>query len=1037
MSLAELSIKRPVFISSIITIMLIVGYISLLKMPVNLFPDAEFPIVSIYTSYQGAGPAEIASQVSKKIEEEISTLADLKSVKSISKEGLSIVVAEFNLEAKIQDAKRLVADKIDYVKGRLPKDAKDPVIRTVDPASKEIIVLSLTGNMSTNKLYDIADDNIKNTIEQIADVGLVEIWGGRKEEVLVSLDRKKLKEHNISASNIVQKIDLAGENIPLGKYPSHGQEVIYRTLGEYTSLESLGKTIINFFNNDVPVTVNDVAEVKFNLLDEKHKTYINGKPSVFVYAFRQSGANIVEVVENIKKKVPILNEKLKKIDPSLELIPIRDDAKIIKANMYDIRETIIIGIILTVIVVFFFLGSMRSTLITSLAIPNSLLGSFVLMYICGFSINVMTLLALSLAIGLLIDDAIVVRENIFRHIQNGTNPATASLHGTREVTLAVIGTSLTILAVFGPVGFLYGVVGQFFKEFGLTICFAMLISLFDALTIAPMMSTYFSGKVKTKSELANNNKSYVDKLLSSTVKAQDWLEEKYQHVLNFSLKYPLSIMASSLLIFFASIYSVGYLSKTFLPAQEHGEFNVKLELPAGSTLNQMDEVSKKVSTAIQEIPQIEKVITFVGGSSSNTTHIYVSLVADKQRNLTTTDVKNIVTEKLKPFEYANPLVTDMDMVGAGLRPFNLTISGPDDEQLDAITQKVFDYLDKHKGLTGVEVTNGKGNPELQIKLNHEQADILGISSKILGQELRTQIDGSTVSSLHQDGKEYDIRVRVKEEQRDLEDNFENIYIPNINQTLLKLSSFASLVKTIGPAAINRENKEKYMQIAADVNPKGPGMAQVMADIDNLFAKDIELPAGFSYNFMGQSDSFKQLIENMIIALSLGILFIYLVLASLYESYILPLTIMLVIPLALIGAFFALLLTDQSLDLFSMIGCILLLGLATKNSILLVDYANQKMQQGMDRHQAILEAGKTRLRPILMTTVALIAGMIPVAVGINEASKQRTSMGIAIIGGLISSTILTLVVIPAAFIYIDKMRMWGRKKLNLKKVDLKV
>lgn len=1028
MSLAELSIKRPVFISSIITLILIVGYICIKKLPVNLFPDIEFPVVTVYTPYPGAAPSETETQISKPIEDELSTIANLKSLKSISNEGSSHVIAEFNLDADIQSAKRLVQDKLDFIRNKLPKDAKEPIVRTVDPSSKFIMILAVTGEMSTDKLYEIANDKIKNTIEQAKGVGLVELWGGREQEVLVNIDRKKLKQHNLSASTVVKQINLAGDNIPLGKYDSNQQEIVYRTLGEYNSLDSLKKATVSFYGNDVPITIADVAEVKYGYSDEQYKTFINGKPAVFVLAYRQSGANIISVVDSIKAKLPKLNEKLALIDNSLNISAVQDDSKIIRANVKDVKETIYIGIILTILVVYLFLGSMRSTLITGLALPNSLLGAFILMYLAGFSINVMTLLALSLAVGLLIDDAIVVRENIFRHIQLGKDPVTASIQGTQEVKLAVIGTTLTILAVFGPVAFLYGIVGQFFKEFGLTICFAMLISLFDALTIAPMMSTYFSGKIKSKTHVKNTSKRIQD-ILNSVIKLQDWLECKYTYVLNFSIKYPLVILVSSLAIFFASIYSIGFLSQTFLPAQEHGEFGISLELPPGSTLNKMEEVSKLVTIELQTIPEIAKIITTIGNKGSNKTDFYVTLIEDHQRNLTTTAVKNIASEKLKKFAYAKPLITDIDMVGAGLRPFNLTINGSDDDKLNSIAQQAFDYLKNHPGLTGVEINSQTGKPEIQIKLDHQKADMLGISSKILGQELRTQLDGSVATVLRASGKEYDIRIRAQEDQRDLESNFNNIYIPNINNSLLKLSSFAELVKTTGPAKITRENKSKYINIAADVNPNGPGMAKVMADIHTLFATQIQLAPDMSYDFMGQSESFNELIENMVIALSLGILFIYLVLASLYESFIVPFTIMLVIPLALIGAFFALLFTGTSLDLFSMIGCILLLGLATKNSILLVDYASQKLQEGYSRYDAILEAGKTRLRPILMTTVALIAGMIPVAIGINEASKQRTSMGIAIIGGLISSTILTLVVIPAAFLYIDKMRVWGKAKLE--------
>ena len=1034
MSLAELSIKRPVFISSIITIMLIVGYISLNKMPVNLFPDTEFPIVNVYTSYSGAAPAEIETQISKIIEDEISTIPNLKSVKSISREGISNVIAEFELSADIKEAKRNVSDKIDYILNKLPKDAKKPIVMTVDPSSNSIVSLSLTGDLTTDELYELADANLKNPLEQVGGVGKVEVWGGRDKEVLVNIDRKKLHQHNLSASGVLKQIGLAGDNIPLGKYSSHGKEIIYRTMGEYNSIDDLKNTVVNFYGNDHPVTVADIAEVKFDFAEQKFKSYVDGKPTVFIQIYRQSGSNIVSVVDSIDAKLPELNELLAKINPSLNLVSVRNDAKLIKANISDVKETIYIGIILTILVVYFFLGSIRSTFITGLALPNSLLGAFILMYISGFSINIMSLLALSLAVGLLIDDAIVVRENIFRHIQNGVNPATASIHGTQEVTLAVIGTSLTILAVFGPVAFLYGVVGQFFKEFGLTICFAMIISLFDALTIAPMMSTYFSGTVKTKIEIKQdaekNKSSRLSSFLHSMIILQDKLEEKYLKLLKYSLKKPLLVLGSSLLIFFASLYSVSFLSKTFLPAQEHGEFMMSLELPAGETLEATDKLVQEVTTMVQkDVPEVEKIISWLG-YPSNEAHFYITLVSDHNRSKSTSQVKDIIRDKLAPFAFANPLVTDVDMVGANLRPFTLTISGKDTKQLDEITQKVFEALEHHPSLSDVEISNGKGKPEVQIQLDNVKSDQLGISTLIMGQELRTQIDGSTGSLLRLEGDEYDIRVRVKEDQRDLVDNFEEIYIPNMNQTLLKLSSFATLVKTTGPVSINRNNKAKYNKIAADIDPKGPGLSQVISDIDKLFKTEIILPPGITYDYLGQSEQFGELISNMIIAMSLGLVFIYLVLASLYESYILPFTIMLVIPLALIGAFFALLITDTSLDLFSMIGCILLLGLATKNSILLVDYANQKMHQGYDRYTAIMEAGKTRLRPIIMTTVALIAGMVPVAIGINEASKQRTGMGIAIIGGLISSTILTLVVIPTAFIYIDRMRMWGRNLLKL-------
>ena len=702
MSLATLSIKRPVFISSLIILLLVVGFISLKKMPVNLFPNVEFPMVSIYTAYPGAAPAEIETQVTKVIEDSLSTVSNVKSIKSKSLEGASQVMIEFNLDIKLLDAQQKVRDKVNNIKNRLPKDAKEPVVWVLDPASQPIVILALTGNVDTNKLYKIADDKIKNQIEQASNIGLVEILGGRDEEIFVNLDREKLKNHNVSATQVVRQIGLAGENTPVGKYSNAGREMVFRTLGEYNSVQDINNTIVNFVGNDVPVTVRDVAEVQQGFKDEQSKTFINGKPAVFIFAFRQSGANIISAVDGIVKKLPALNEQLKVIDPSLKLSAVRNDAKIISANVNDVFDTILIGIVLTIIVVYFFLGSVRSTIITGLALPTSLLGAFTLMYLFGFSINVMSLLALSLAVGLLIDDAIVVRENIFRHIEHGEKPAQASVNGTSEVALAVIGTTLTVIAVFGPVAFLYGIVGQFFKEFGLTICFAMAISLFDALTIAPMLSTYFAGSIKSKAESRmtenqeqnkNTFKYKINRVLTSVIRFQDWLEIKYVSVLKFALKHPIMILTSSLIIFALSIVCMMYVPKTFLPAQDHGEFGISLELAPGDNLDAMEKVSSQVVQTLLTIPEIDEALTIVGtrDGATNKATFYVTLVEANKRKLNTSKVKKIVTEKLEIYKYANPLVTDIDMMGAGIRPFNLNISGANNAKLEEVSNQVYAY----------------------------------------------------------------------------------------------------------------------------------------------------------------------------------------------------------------------------------------------------------------------------------------------------------------------------------------------------------
>jgi HAE1 family hydrophobic/amphiphilic exporter-1 len=489
--MVELSIKRPVFITCMFVLIMIAGYISLKSLSVDLFPNVTFPIVAVNTPYPGAGPSEIETLVTKPIEDELASVSGIKTLSSISQEGVSIVIVEFSLAIDIKYAEQQVRDRVAKVRNKLPEDVNEPIIRRVDPADQPILSIALESKLPPAQLFDLADQVVKPRVEQVDQVGMVEILGGRKREIRVELDLKKISEHEISASSIRTSLGTTGKNTPAGKLDRGDTTNVVRTLGEYKSVAEIGEVPINFQNFEHPVKIKEVADVVDTLVDETSRTYVNGNPGVLLNVYRQSGSNTVAVADAIKKRIQIINSEIK---GQGELHLVQDGAKPIRANVEDVNETIIIGIILTIIVVFFFLASIRSTFITSLALPNSLLGAFILMAIAGFSINIMSLLALSLAVGLLVDDAIVVRENIFRHIEMGKSARRAALEGTKEVLLAVIATTMTVIAVFGPIGFLQGVVGQFFKEFGLTICFAMMISLVDAITMAPMMSAYFAGK---------------------------------------------------------------------------------------------------------------------------------------------------------------------------------------------------------------------------------------------------------------------------------------------------------------------------------------------------------------------------------------------------------------------------------------------------------------------------------------------------------------------------------------------------------------
>ncbi|MDH4122289.1 MAG: efflux RND transporter permease subunit [Deltaproteobacteria bacterium] len=1032
MNLARLAIGRPTFITAVVILSLAAGLISFIRLPVDLFPAINFPVVMVRTNYPGAGPEEVEKMITKPLEETLSTLQGLEEISSTSKDGFSTVVLKFTLETDIKEAEQLTRDRVAMAKRFMPQDIDDPVLRRFDPTDQPVLILALSADLPPGKLYDLADQQIKPSLEQIPGVGLVEILGGRKREIHVELDRDKLAASEISATRVTGAIGSTGQNVPAGRLAEGKGEVAFRTLGEYASIDEIGKTVVTFWGNEVPLVIHQLGRVNDTLEDEKSRTYVSGQPALTFMVFRQSGANTVKVTDTVLKKITHLEDDLRKKGgaalQTLRIAKVQDTAKGIRDNITDVKESISIGIILTILVVYFFLANFRSTLITALALPNSLIGAFILMGLMGFSVNIMTMMALSLSVGLLIDDAIVVRENIFRHLEMGKPAPTAALEGTNEVTLAVLATSATIIAVFGPIGFLQGVVGQFFREFGLTVVAIMVISTFDALTIAPMLSAYFA-QIPSK-----ERPRWWVRVIRHPVEGfgrwQDRLAVFYKHWLTVALNRPKATLLAGLGVFVGSLMLTPFIPKTFMPAQDLGQYQVTLDLPPGTSLEGSYQVAAKVDALIRSYPEIKDTILTVGSRDlqSNYAEIGVQLVDESQRHANTTDLKDRTEKDLKDFKEAEVTVKDMGGMGGGERQFNLNIVGENQAQVEQVARKAFDRLKNHPGLRGAEFSLKEGQPEFQAQIDIHKAQLLGVSSTIIGQELRNLIEGTVGGVFREGGNQYNIRVRLQPDQRNLETDYTKFLVPNMNQRMVRIADVTSPVKATASPAILRQNRGRYVRISADINNK-VGMGAVMSDVDKLFTKDMPLPEGVSYALVGQAERFKELMVNMLIAMGLGMLFIYLVLSSLYESFVTPFTLMLVIPLAVSGAFMGLLVTQTSFDLFAMIGFILLMGIATKNSILLVDFAQQQVAKGHSRREALLIAGETRLRPILMTTFALIAGMLPLAIGMNEVSKFRTSMGVAVIGGLITSTVLTLVVVPAAYMYVDDFRHWSKAQMK--------
>lgn len=1032
MSLPKLSISRPILITCITIAIVVVGWASFKSMSVDLYPDVSIPVVTVQTVYQGAGPAEIETLVSRPIEEEVSTISGIKRLTSKSLEGVSQVIVEFNSSVDVKYAEQQVRDKVNIAKPKLPDEVEDPVIRKFDPADTPILMVSLTGNNLTDaQLFDVADQFIKPRLEQVNNVGAIEIFGGREREIHVLLDRSKLRARELSVSQVAAQVGASGENIPSGKVDQGGKELVFRGLGEFQSVQEVSDTLVNLYGNEVPTRVADLGRVVDTMADEKSRAFVNGKKSLFLQVYRQSGSNTVRVADDVVKQIEKLRPELAKLEGAPSMQVISDGSTKIKNNIYDVNETIIIGIILTIITVFFFLGSVRSTFITALSLPISLIGAFMIMKLAGFSINIVSMLALTLAVGLLIDDAIVVIENIYRRMELGEDSLTAAERGTTEIQMAVMAITLVVIAVFVPVGTMSGTIGQFLKQFGMTVVFSMAISWFVAMTIIPMLTAYFGGSGHTSPQHQDHNTIYgktLGRMVRGFDRFQSWLETIYEKLLRVTLNYPLLTIGATLVVFFLSIYTVTKVPGAFITDDDSGEFTVTLEMTPGTSLDGMNKRADEVDAILRANPEVDYTAMIVGSlyGESNKSSFYVRMKHGKEKGpLTTEEFRDKVRGQLKDFTDANPVVKKYDASGGmGSQPFVLNIISADPKELEAAATKVLARLKADPRLKDVDTNFRPGKPEMQVHLKSGAAKLYGINTKTMGGELRAQVEGVTPAKFRERGREYEVRVRLLPEQRDLAESYNAVFVPNVNRKLVRLSDVADGKLTSGPASIERQDRGRYIQITAGLAP-GAGLSDVVNDTMKAATTGPEaLPSSVRLTLAGDAENMQDLMTSTVLALGFAILFIYLILSSLYESFITPITIMVALPLALCGAFLGLFLMSETMTIFAIFGFFMLIGVAGKNGILLVDYTNQMMATGKSRKEALVEAGKTRLRPILMTSFALIAGTLPVAIGLNEASKSRTAMGVAIIGGMISSTILTLIVVPAVFTYVDRFRLWA-------------
>ena len=1022
MKLADVSIRQPVFIAMVMAAIIVIGLVAYSMIAVDLFPDISLPIVAVTTVYQGAGPVEVETQVTKPVEEVLSSLSGVEKVLSTSSEGISVVIVQFKLETDPRRATTDVRDKVTSIRNTLPRDVFEPIIDRFDPSAAPIIsfgVVGKTDGLPLSQVRSIVEDDVKPVLERIDGVGSVEVIGGLEREIQVDVDFAKLQSRNISIAQVVQALRAENLNLPAGRLSEGNHEILLRTEGEFRTVDEIENVIVAS-PAGVPLYLRDIALVKDGFKEQRAISRLNGKSCVIFSVRKQSGTNTVTIASAVRKRVAQLQEHFPQIDVRLS----SDESEFIRDAKNDVMQSLVFGAIFASIVVLLSFGNLRNTLITVAGLPVCIIGTFAVMYGLGFTLNVITLLALSLCVGLLIDDAIVVRENIFRHTDElGKDPFNASRDGTSEVALAVTATTLTVVAVFLPVALATGIVGKFMKEFGVTVAVAVLISLFEAFTFAPVLSAYFFKKTEKEQE------GLLGRTMKRSMSMYDRLNDLYQPALRWSLNHRKTVLLVSTILFIGSLSLIQVIGTGGSPRGERKEFNISLQYAPGINIEQANSLTKKFEEILSRQPEITDVFTVVGTTDGSvdqaTLHIRLKVEVQKPR---------AYQDKIRPLleTIAGAKMTFQEasaFSGAAAStlmqlPVQVNVRGSDLAVITKTAEELKGRLSTIPGLVDLSTNLRPPKPEVQVTMDRQNASLLGVNTTQLATVIRTFIGGDVATKLRQAEKEIDVRVRLRAGDRAQLDRLGSLMVPTMRGAFVNLSQVAKLNLVGGPTQINREDRSRQIVVAGNI-AQYRSLGDVKNDVQAKIAQ-IKTPEGVTIEISGQAQQMAENFQSLGVALALAIIFIYMVLASQFGSFVQPFTIMLALPLAVIGAFIALLLTGKIFDMLAFIGLILLMGLVTKNSILLIDYINQGRKRGIPRFEAILSAGSKRLRPILMTSFAMILGMLPVAFAFGTSSDFRVSMGVTVIGGLISSTLLTLVVIPVTYTILDDLTMKVRK-----------
>jgi len=1016
--LTRISVNNPVFATMMMAALLVVGLFAYRGLGVDQFPNIDFPVVVVTTTYPGASPETVETEVTRRIEDAVNAISGIDNLTSRSLEGRSLVTVQFNLTTNPNVALQDVREKVAAIRSQLRKEVDEPTITRFNP--DDLPIVSVAVESETMKLRDLttlADQVIVKRLQAVRGVGRASIVGGAKRQIEIRLKPEPLQALNLGVDQVVNSIRAENQDLPAGALTQGREDRVVQLDGRVKDPGAFLSLIVAQ-RGGAPVRLSEVADVIDGQQEVENRALVNGKRALAIDIVKVQGANTIGVADGIRKMMAELQKG--GLPPDVRMSLVRDSAKGIRSSVDNVQSTLFEGGVLTVLIVFLFLHSWRSTVITGLTLPIAVIGTFAVLQAFGFTLNVMSLMALSLAIGILIDDAIVVRENIARHIALGRGHREASLHGTDEIGLAVLATTLAIVAVFIPVAFMGGIIGRFFFQFGITVSAAVLISLFVSFTLDPMLSSVWrdpSIGAKPKGPLGVLAR-FVDRAMAGFLGV-------YTPLLRWSLRRRGLLVSAVAAMFLASFLLVPRIGVEFAPSADLGETSVTITAAVGSSLDYTEDKVRQAEAALREFSEVDYTYATINTGTSTSkaeANIYVRLKDIKQRKRSPEQLAEPIRRRLLQIAGIDASVGIPGLGGGANKPIQVSIQGQKIDELDRLSQLALAEMRKIRGLVDLDTSLKAARPTLDVKLNRGLASDLGVSLQQVSDALGPLLTGEDISTWKApDGESYAVNVRLPLSRRASREDLARLFIAS-KQTnedgsprMVPLSQIAELVPGVGPSQINRRDLFREVLLTANVSgrPAGDVSNEITATLAN-----IKLSPGYRLVFGGSTKDIAETAGYAGSALLLAVIFIYLILASQFGSFLQPIAIMASLPLSLIGVFLGLLAWGSTLNIFSVIGFIMLMGLVVKNAILLVDFVNQARSAGKDRTSAILQAAEIRLRPILMTTLAMIFGMLPMALGIGEGASQRAPMAHAVIGGLISSTILTLVVVPVILTLLD-------------------